>query len=85
MQRVRLLDRLEAVLGLADDRQAVLLVDQRRDRAAEERLVVDEQDPDLRGDIEREDTAATSRLSPVAALVGVIRFSWPFDRARSCA
>ena len=45
LQPSRLLDALEAVVGLADDLQVRLGVDQRRDRAAEQRGVVDEQHP----------------------------------------
>ena len=40
-----LLDPHEAVLGLADDLHVRLVGEQGRDRATEERLVVDEQDP----------------------------------------
>ena len=45
---VRLLDAVEAVLGLADDRHVRLLADQGRDRPPEQRLVINQQDADGR-------------------------------------
>ena len=41
-----LLDRVEAVLGLADDDHVRLLADQGRDGPPEQRLVIDQQDAD---------------------------------------
>ena len=46
LERTGLLDAVETVLGLADDDHVRLLIDERGDRAPEQRLVVDQQDAD---------------------------------------